>query len=169
MSIKAGCAEERQNATHAMYLLLHAGQATYPAKTIRSVITELMYAEPFAWRAVGITRAALNMYQHAGRGRIQGIERAHLTDRSKMVNYVLDREVPLSRHALFSYWQETDRVVIALKAENRSNKLGDWLPFANPEAQYFPRLGIGFDFRRAVEGDLIRQLIEQISNEAAAD
>ena len=129
-------------------------------------MSELMYAELYAWRAVGITRAALDAYYQAGKKKLQGIERAHLTDRFKMVQHILDRDEPLSQERLFSYWRDTDRVVIALKSENRSNVLGDWLPFDNEEAQFFPRLGIGFDYRDDVEGHLLRTLAERLSNES---
>ncbi|WP_299822907.1 hypothetical protein [uncultured Jannaschia sp.] len=144
---------------------LHATRHAFPAKTLRTVISELMYAEPFAWRAVGITKAALDAYRQAGKNRLQGIERAHLTDRFKMIQHILDRNEPLSQDDLFSYWRKTDQVVISLRRENRSNSLGEWIPFDNNEAQYFPRLGIGFHFRHDVEGDLVRKLAEQISYE----
>ena len=153
---------ERKSATYAIYVKLHTTRHAFPAKTLRTVISELMYAEPFAWRAVGITRAALDAYHNAGKNRLQGIERAHLTDRSKMIHYILDRDEPLSQYDLFSYWHETDQVVIALRSENRSNSLGEWVPFENAEARYFPRLGIGFEFRHNVEGDLVRKLAGQI-------
>ncbi|WP_220375866.1 hypothetical protein, partial [Staphylococcus pseudintermedius] len=61
-----------------------------------------MYAEPFAWRAVGITQAALDAYHQAGKNRIQGIERAHITDRFKMIIHILDRDEPMTQDDLFS-------------------------------------------------------------------
>lgn len=158
MKIEDKTSVERNSATYAIYLKLHATRHAYPAKTLRTVITELMYADPFAWRAVGITRAALNAYRQAGKNRLQGIERAHLTDRFKMIQHILDRDEPLSQEDLFSYWRKTDQVVIALKSENRKNSLGNWIPFDNADARYFPRLGIGFHFRQDVEGDLLRKL-----------
>lgn len=165
MIIDDKSAAERKSATYMIYLKLHATRHAFPAKTLRTVMSELMYAEPFAWRAVGITRAALDAYHQAGKNRLQGIERAHLTDRFKMIQHILDRDEPLSQDGLFSFWRETDRVVIALKRENRSNSLGEWVPFENAEARYFPRLGIGFHFRHDVEGNLVRKLAEQILNE----
>lgn len=151
------------NVTYAVYLTLHAARTQYPSKTLRVVISELMYADPFAWRAVGITRAALDAYIQAGKKRIKGIQRAHLTDRKKMVDYVLDRDEPLSQQDLFSYWRETDRSVISLTGKNLKNSLGDWIPFDNKGAKYFPPADIGFKFRDAIEGRLVRQLAEQIS------
>lgn len=165
MKIEDKSATVRRDATYSIYLNLHANRHAFPAKTLRSVITELMYAEPCAWRSVGITRAALDAYTKAGKNRLQGIERAHLTDRFKMIRHILDRDEPLSHDDLFSYWRETDQVVIALKGENRSDSLGEWIPFDNAEARYFPRLGIGFNFRHDIEGDLMRTLAKQISNE----
>ena len=165
MKMTKESAGERNAATYRIFLQLHAARHAYPAKTLRTVISELMYAEPFAWRAVGITRAALDAYHQAGKNRIQGIERAHLTDRFKMIVHVLDRDEPMTQDDLFNYWRETDQVVIALKAENRSNTLGDWVAFENLGARYFPRLGIGFHYRQAIEGDLIRSLTEQIASQ----
>ena len=151
--------------TYAVYLTLHGAKTLYPPKTLRVVISELMYADPFAWRAVGITRAALDAYLQAGKKRIGGIQRAHLTDRKKMVDHVLDRDEPLSQEDLFLYWRETDRSVISLTSENLRNSLGNWIPFDNREAKYFPPAGIGFKFRDVIEGSLLRQLAEQISSE----
>lgn len=158
---------ERLRTTYEIYVRLHAARASYPKMALRTVISELMYAEPFAWRAVGITIAALTAYHQAGRNKVQGIERAHLTDRFKMVQHILDRAEPLSHQDLFSYWHETDRVVIALRSENRSNSLGAWIPFDNDQGQLFPRLGMGFNFRHGFEGELIHKLTEQILGESA--
>lgn len=113
----------RDAVTYDIYLRLHAAQDLYPAKTLRTVLSELFYADPFAWRAVGITRAALDAYRNAGKDRIKGIERAHLTDRHRMVAHILKRDAPMSKDELFSYWRTEDRVVISLKSENRSNQL----------------------------------------------
>lgn len=151
----------RDDATYAIYLSLHATQAAYPRKTLRVVLSELMYADPSAWRAVGITRAALAAYYRAGKKRLTGIQRAHLTDRKDMVEHILNREYPLSQHDLFSYWRNTDRSVIALTGENLSNALGEWIPFDNIDAKYFPPAPIGFKYRPAIEGDLVRVLWEQ--------
>lgn len=163
MKITEELAAERNAATHKIYLQLHAARHAYPAKTLRTVLSELLYAEPVAWRAVGITRAALDAYHQAGKNKIQGIERAHRTDRSKMIEHILDRDEPMTQNDLFDYWRETDQVVIALKGENRSNTLGQWIPFENVDARYFPRLGIGFHYRYAIEGDLVRNLAEALS------
>ncbi len=121
-------------------------------------MTEMMYAEPFAWRAVGITTAALAAYAEAGHRPIKGVERAHLIDRAQMIAHIFDRDEPLGEGELFDYWRENDRVVIALRQENRASTLGSWIPFENPEAQYFTRLGIGFLYRPAVEGALTLRL-----------
>lgn len=160
MKIAEPSSEDREASTYRIYLELHAARHVYPAKTLRTVISELMYAEPFAWRVVGITQAALAAYRDAGKNKVQGMERAHLTDRFKMIRHVLERNEPMSSEELFQYWRETDRVVIALKAENRGNALGQWVPFENPEARYFARLGIGFQYRHAIEGDLLRSLAQ---------
>lgn len=153
-------AAQRAETTYQVYLHLHAARDAYPEKTLRVVMSELMYSEAYAWRAVGITRAALDIYHRAGRNRVQGIERAHLTDRAVMVRHILYREAPLSQDDLFTYWRETDRVVIAEKRENRSNALGDWIPFDNDDAQLFPPMNIGFRYRSAIEGELVRALVE---------
>lgn len=161
MRINSENADDRNSATYAIYLKLHSARDAYPSKTLRTVITELMYAEPFAWRAVGITRSAINAYIKAGKNRVPGIERAHLTDRFKMIQHILDRDKPMAQQELFAYWRNTDQVVIALKSENRGNLLGEWIPFENEDARYFTRLGIGFHYRHAIEGELIRRLAEQ--------
>ncbi|KHL24274.1 hypothetical protein PK98_15015 [Croceibacterium mercuriale] len=122
----------------------------------------MMYADPSAWRAVGITRAALEAYRAAGKNKLQGIERAHLTDRSRMVEHVFKRETPLTKDELFAYWEETDRVVISLRTENRQNVLGDWIPFDNEDGRLFPRLGIGFRYRHAIEGEIVRRLADEV-------
>jgi len=153
---------ERRCATYRIYNELHASRAAFPKKTLRAVFTEMMYADPSAWRAVGITRAALEAYRAAGKNKIQGIERAHLTDRWRMIEHVFEREAPLTKDELFAYWEETDRVVIALRGENRQNVLGEWIPFDNEDGRLFPRLGIGFNYRHAIEGDFVRRLAEEI-------
>ncbi len=154
-------AAQRADTTYQVYLRLHAARDAFPEKTLRVVMSELMYSEAYAWRAVGITRAALEIYHRAGRKRVQGIERAHLTDRAVMVRHILDREVPLSRGELFTYWRETDRVVIAERRENRSSNLGDWISFDNDDARLFPPLNIGFSYRDRIEGELVRALMER--------
>lgn len=154
-------AAARRQAVYQIYLTLHAARAAFHNKTLRTVLTEMMYVEPIAWRAVGITRAALTAYAALGHRPMKGVERAHLIDRSQMVAYVFERELPLSEIELFGYWRDNDRVVIALRQENRASSLGDWIAFDNPEAEYFPRLGIGFHFRPAVEGALTLRLASQ--------
>ncbi len=150
--------DTRRKAAYQIYLTLHAARASFHNKTLRTVLTEIMYAEPIAWRVVGITRAALAAYAASGHRPMKGVERAHLIDRALMVAYVFERDLPLSEIELFGYWRDNDRVVIALRQENRASSLGDWIPFDNPEAEYFPRLGIGFHYRPAVEGDFTRRL-----------
>ncbi len=162
MKYEPNSTESRRAATHAIYLTLHRARGFYHPKTLRTVMCEMMYAEPQAWRAVGITRAALAAYADAGHRPIKGLERAHLTDRSKMVSHVFDREEPLSCDELFSYWIETDQVVIAMRAENRAAQLGGWISFENPDASLFTRAGIGFVYRGAIEGALTRRLAVQI-------
>ncbi len=147
MNIEDKSAAERKSATYTIYLKLHATRHAFPAKTLRTVISELMYAEPFAWRAVGITRAALDAYHQAAKNRLQGIERAHLTDRFKMIQHILDRDEPLSQDDLFSYWRETDQVVIALRSENRSNSLGEWVARWTTRDAIISRLGIASVFK----------------------
>ncbi|EKU75841.1 hypothetical protein [Sphingobium yanoikuyae] len=154
-------AAQRAETTYQVYLCLHGARDAYPEKTLRVVISELMYSEIYAWRAVGITRAALDIYHRAGRNRVKGIERAHLTDRAVMVRHILYREAPLPKDDLFTYWRETDRVVIAEKRENRSNTLGDWIPFDNDDARFFPPMNIGFRYRSAIEGELVRVLVHR--------
>lgn len=157
---------ERRRVTYTIYIELHASRASFPKKTLRAVFTEMMYADPSAWRAVGITRAALDTYRAAGKNKVQGVERAHLTDRWRMVEHVFERETPLTEDELFAYWEETDRVVIALRGENRQNVLGDWIPFANDDGRLFPRLGIGFKYRNDIEGEIIRKLAQEIEANA---
>lgn len=167
MDTRTASDPQRNEATYAVYLCLHATQAHYPRKTLRVVISELMYADPYAWRAVGITRAALQAYNQASRDRIKGIQRAHLTDRKDMVDYLFDQPHPWSQADLFKYWRNADRCVIALASENVSNILGDWMPFDNAEARYFPPAPIGFKLRHKIEGDLVRRLwLELVEIEA---
>ncbi|MFB2532702.1 hypothetical protein ACEYYB_12845 [Paracoccus sp. p4-l81] len=157
----------RRAATYGIYRALFAARSAYPAKTLRSVLTELLYAEPLAWRVVGVTRAALAAYRDAGFRPITGIERAHLTDRHRTIAALLDGPEPLPQEALFRLWDDADRVVIALRAENRSGVLSDWLPI-RPDTGFFPRRGIGFAFRIGVEGALMRDLAAQQDRGAPA-
>lgn len=148
----------RSQATYQVYLTLHAARRAFQNKTLRTVFTEMMYAEPFAWRVVGITTAALAAYAEAGHRPIKGVERAHLIDRAKMVAHVFERDEPLTESELFAYWRDNDRVIVALRQENRTSDLGNWTPFENADAEYFTRLGIGFQYRPAVEGVLTKRL-----------
>lgn len=147
----------RRAATYGIYRALFAAQSAYPAKTLRTVLTELLYAEPSAWRAVGVTRAALAAYRAAGFRPTVGIERAHLIDRHRTIAALLDRPEPLTQEALLRLWHEADAVVIALRAENRWGVLGEWLPIPADKG-FFPRRGIGFAFRVRIEGALLRDL-----------
>ncbi|WP_235674089.1 MULTISPECIES: hypothetical protein [unclassified Paracoccus (in: a-proteobacteria)] len=169
MNIAEDNASARDEVTYDIYLRLHATQHLYPAKTLRTVLSELFYADSFAWRAVGITREALNAYREAGKGRIKGIERAHLTDRHRMITHILKRDIPMSQDELFSYWRTHDRVVISLKSENRNNQLGDWIPFDNEHANYFTRLGIGFRYQHDIEGEMLQQLAEEMAGADRAE
>jgi hypothetical protein len=160
MKLAPGNTNKRRAATYEIYLKLHSSRTFYHEKTVRAVMCELMYGEPEAWRVVGITSDALEVYKAAGHRRVSGIERAHLTDRNKMIRYIFERDQPLTYEALFDYWLNTDRSVIALKRQNRSDSLGTWIPFENNDAKFFPRLGIGFEYRPRIEGELTRQLAE---------
>lgn len=164
MNVDQETTADRDAVTYEIYLRLHKAQSCYPAKTLRTVLSELFYADALAWRAVGITRAALDAYHKAGKNTIKGIERAHLTDRYRMVAYILKRDNPMSQDDLFSYWRTADRVVISLKSENQKNQLGNWIPFDNDSGSYFTRLGIGFRYKHEIEGEMLRQLTKNIAN-----
>jgi hypothetical protein len=161
MNLDAKITEDRQKTTYEIYLTLHSSRSFYHKKTLRSVMGEMLYAEPEAWRAVGITRATLAAYTEAGHRLISGIERAHLTDRNKMIDHIFERDQPLSFDELFDYWLKTDQTVIALRRENRSNTLEERILFNNEDAKYFQRLGIGFQYRPAIEGELTRRLADK--------
>lgn len=139
---------------HSIYLKIFEGRSFIPRKTIRSVMSELMYADEAAWRVIGVTRAALDRLH---RGEKRGFQRAHIVSRAEMVDAIIERPSPMTRSELFEYWQSKDLTVLALRSENRREIAEGWIAFENDDARYFRRRGIGF-----THGDLEAGLVQRL-------
>jgi hypothetical protein len=156
----------REEAIYRIDLELFSNKIYFNRKTIRSVITELLYSDPSAWKVTGITYAALSEYASANFRYVPGVQRAHLTDRKETVDFIFSGETPLQFEDLFSYWRQNDRCVLSTKHENMAGKLENVVRFSDDESNYFLRKGIGFEYSKDREGLFLRRVWENLSHTA---
>ena len=125
-----------------------------------TLLTALMGGEPWSWRVVGITAAALDglarhdfNYQRAHKAKIR-ICRAHCVPRIETA-HVLFKEKH-SREQFFKRFLETDVTVLALKSENKRRGPSQYVPI-DLQRNLFPSRSVSFRYSRD-EATYLREL-----------
>ena len=102
------------------YLLVR--QMRVPVNKRYRILSELLGSYENAWRVVGITENALNVFKEYSfrRESGMGINRSHIIDRKTTYTYML--EGPLMEcDEWWDYYLENDKTVLATSKENMSN------------------------------------------------
>jgi hypothetical protein len=112
---------------YSLYRAVHAAHAEAPqiwtVGHCTRLLTSIMSAKPFAWRVVGVTRAALKKF-HELNYRYQsrhGLTRAHRTPRIETVRELLNRSEPLSQSEFIEYWFAHDETILCATGENKAS------------------------------------------------
>ena len=129
---------------HALYLAVHAAHAEAPLiwtePHCNRLLTEIMSSQPFSWRVVGITKAALKKF-HELNYRYKNLTekaltRAHLRPRIETVMELLQRDQPMSEREFVEYWLRHDETVICAGGENKPTVENE-IPIENPHGLLF--------------------------------
>ena len=155
-----------RRATHAIYLTLQEqfSLKNCSLKRANNVIGNLLGASASSWRVIGITPTALKLFHEVDfKKRPRGIQRAHKANRIDTVREILEVDQPLSEVELFNRWISKDETVLCLSKENKDILNIDPIKIENPEGELFSNAYIGYSFRRAHEGQFLRDLWQRKS------
>ena len=96
---------------------LNAGDSTK-----RKCIEFICNQRKHSWKVIGVTKNALKIFKQNNFKTVSGmgIERAHLKDRSKFYQILLERD--FSYDGWVKYIDDSDKTVLATKKENNVNK-----------------------------------------------
>lgn len=102
---------------HSAYLAIV--EMNLPTRRKCRLLTELMAAYKGAWRIVGITSAALDVFASHGFRRVSkmGINRAHLVDRSQSYTEMLTNPI-CDINEWWEFYYNNDRTVLSTSSEN---------------------------------------------------
>jgi hypothetical protein len=134
------------------------------------LMTPVTRGHDWSWRVSGITEEALKIYRDDGWRHLagNGIQRAHVVDRADMVRHVFERDDPMTKEELLSYWIETDRTILATKKQNSAGLPQEFIIINRcRENGLFTDKGTGFNFRISKEGQLLKTLYNQAINGSA--
>ena len=123
---------------HALYVALHSARCAAPDlwsdQQCTHVLSTVMGRQPWSWRVVGVTPAALDALAavsfHNRKG--LGLVRAHLTNRITFIRYLMHLPQPASYESFVKFWTDHDRTVLALRSENGKDGFAAYLPFDAP-------------------------------------
>jgi hypothetical protein len=147
---------------HALYLAVHAAHTEAPLiwtePHCNRLLTEIMSSQPFSWRVVGITKAALKKFNELNyrykSG--EGLTRAHLQPRIKTVMELLQRDQPMSEREFVEYWLRHDETVICARGENRPTVENE-IPIENPRGLLFSSNSVAWKHKES-EVQLLKTL-----------
>ncbi|MCX5789324.1 MAG: hypothetical protein NTX64_12575, partial [Elusimicrobia bacterium] len=106
------------------------------------LFTALMAGEPWGWRVIGITEAALeSLAKHDFRYTPRLICRSHLVGRIETAKEIFTKKIP--KEQFFRRFLETDVTVIALKSENTRGGPSKYIPI-DLEQNLFPSRFVAF-------------------------
>jgi len=137
---------EARRTYHDLYVALHRvhkdAPDTWNDVQCNYVLTSIMGGRKFAWRVVGITPAALQLWHERpdtmpGIARMAGIVRAHLTPRLETTRRLVAPTDPLSEEEFFDIWLSGNETYLCLKKENRRIAIREVIPIRNPDGDLF--------------------------------
>ena len=126
-----------------------------------------MAGESWAWRVVGISKAALEALAKNDFRYVKGtVCRAHIVDRIDTAGTIFKTKTnsPIPREEFFSLYFENDQTVITTKSENKAgSRVASYIPI-DAERGLFPAKAIAWKHGRA-ERDYLRSLYAEQAKE----
>lgn len=77
-----------------------------------------------SWRVVSISEAALEHIRKTGRA--AGLQRGHILSRVNRAQHLFNREAPMTKVELLSYFFKHDTTALVTKSENSKNGITHW-------------------------------------------
>ena len=140
---------EEAACSYELYVALHRARRIHPEiftlGRCTAILTSMMGGRSWSWRVVGITPAALRLFQSSDYKKTarDGITRAHIQGRSKTTSELLRPEEPVSREDFARIWIENDKTVLCVRGENK-DPLPDYEVFEDAEHGLFPSTQIAW-------------------------
>jgi hypothetical protein len=153
------------DAMHGVYVALHKSHAVSSARFTLAhcakVLAAVMSCNPWVWRVVGVTPAALeairqSSFRYKSGG---GITRAHLRPRVSSVKLLMQTDKPLPVDDFIESILTHDITVLCARGENKET-VPAYIAFENEDASLFSSKPIGFVFGKK-EAALLQQLSAQ--------
>ena len=117
-------------------------ETPFSLKKKNLLFTALMAGEPWGWRVVGISEAALEELAKHEFKYVKGLFcRSHFTARIETSREVFERRI--SKDQFFERFLKTDVTAITLKSENTKNGPEKFLPI-DSERKLFPSQQVGW-------------------------
>jgi hypothetical protein len=123
------------------------------------LLTEITSQNPNTWRVVGVTKAALRVFEKNDfqRKSGMGINRSHLVDRNTTYRKLL-KDPKRDLNDWWTFYYENDKCVFATKSENMSGGVGDdYIPI-DESLGLFRSKGYAWTHRKGVEDEFLRAL-----------
>ena len=140
---------EEAACSYDLYVALHRSRRMNPQiftmGRCTAILTAMMGGRSWSWRVVGITPAALRLFQNSGYKKTarDGITRAHIQGRSKTTSELLQSVEPLPIEEFARIWIENDKTVLCVRGENK-DPLPDYVIFEDAEHGFFPSTQIAW-------------------------
>ena len=153
-----------RQALYGLYLALFGAKEACPkdfhSGRLTTILTAVMGVEDFGWRVVGITEEALKLLASVDFDKNKlprKLCRGHLVDRSQTTKVLFDRQVPALADQFFEVFLKNDETVIMLNEQNKA-MCPSFIPFDNPNAEFFPNGSLMGWKHRKKERDFLREL-----------
>lgn len=153
-----------RQALYGLYIALFRAKETCPndfhSGRLTTIQTAVMGVENYGWRVVGITSEALELLavEEFDKNRLpRRLCRGHLVDRIETTRRLFDPVEPVSIEEFFEVFLKNDETVIMLNEQNKS-RCTTFIPFENPNADFFPNGSLMGWKHRKKERDFLRGL-----------
>jgi len=152
--------ENRINEMFALYKDICA--SSFSDKKKRMLISTILGYEDWAWRVEGISKEALIRCKVNDYKRPKGLVRDHhVCDRKETYNRLIEEN--LSQDKWWKYFWERDKTRILTNEEhvNKNTSYPEIIEIDWTEGYFQSRGYAGFNFRKSVEGEFVKQLCKE--------
>ena len=165
---------ERKVYIYNQFLATFQNHKLFPKLRLKSkrIMNEALAGEKDSFGVGSLTHACLerfaelNFSDKTKDGTKLGIVRAHLIDRSKTMDDLLDRDEPVSFDEFWRIWLKNDKTALCLKEENKRISSLPRIEFDNEDRELFQSTQSKWRHRKQ-ERDLLRSLMEKKTNDQA--
>jgi hypothetical protein len=149
------------DAMHGIYVALHASHSVAPSRFTLAhcakVLAAVMSCNPWVWRVVGVTPAALEAFRQSNFRYKSGggITRAHLRPRVSSVKHLMQTSAALPVDDFIDSLLTHDITVLCARGENKET-VPAYIAFENEDASLFSSKPISFVFGKKEAALLLR-------------